>query len=89
MFSFFVPFCCIWIRHNDLDGTSIANTNECAGNPDRLETVSEVREVAQPHAALDPSESAAAIGFLDLAIQQIERHLPTEFQVPSVTHWPK
>jgi hypothetical protein len=60
---------------------------ERAGEPERLETVGEVREVAQTHPALAPSfhsgqalsESAAAIGFLDLAVQQVERHLPTEF----------
>jgi hypothetical protein len=34
--------------------------------------------VNQISAELDPSESAA-IGFLDLAVQQVERHLPTEF----------
>jgi hypothetical protein len=52
---------------------------ECAGETERLEAVGEVREVAQTPAAFDPSESAATIGFLDLAVQQVECHLPTEF----------
>ena len=58
-----------------------------AGEPQRLETVGEACEVTQTRAAFDPSfhsgqalsESAAAIGFLDLAVQEVERHLPTEF----------
>jgi len=60
---------------------------ECAGETERFEAVGEMGQVAQAHAAFDPSfhsgqapsESAAAIGFLDLAVQQVERHLPTEF----------
>ena len=51
---------------------------ERAGEPERFESVSEVREVAQTHAAFDVVKSAAAIGFFDLAIQQVKRHLPTE-----------
>jgi hypothetical protein len=60
---------------------------ERAGKPERFEALGEVREVAQAHAAFDPSfhseqalsESAAAIGFLDVAVKEVERHLPTEF----------
>ena len=52
---------------------------ERAGEPERLEPVGQAGEIAQAHATLDPSGSAAAIGLLDLAVQQVERHLPTEF----------
>jgi len=60
---------------------------ERAGEPECLEALGEVREVAPAHAAFDPSfhsgqalsESAAATGFLDLAIEQVEGDLPAEF----------
>ena len=52
---------------------------ERVGDPKRLEAFSAVRAVAQTHAAFDSSESAATIGLLDLAVQQVERHLPLAF----------
>jgi hypothetical protein len=52
---------------------------EGARKAERLETVREVRQFAQAHAALDPSEPAAAIGLFDLTVQQVERDLPTRF----------
>ena len=45
----------------------------------RLEPVGEAREFAQAHATIDPSESAATIGFHDLSVQQINRDLPPGF----------
>jgi hypothetical protein len=59
---------------------------ERAGKPEHLEALGEVREVAPSHAAFDPSfhsgqalsESAAAIGFLDLTIEQVVGDLPAE-----------
>ena len=51
---------------------------EGAREPECLELVGRVSQIAQAHATLDPSETAA-IGFLDLIIQQVEGDLPTGF----------
>jgi len=50
---------------------------EGAGEPEQLEPVGQAGQIAQAHAPFDPRQSAAAIRFLDLAVQQVERDLPT------------
>src|SRR5512136_1717877 len=58
-----------------LDESSVEGARE----PERLEPVGQAGQVAQPHAPLDASELAAAIGLLDLTVQQVERDLPKGF----------